>query len=218
MPTKNLSENNAAQQFSKRSFLIILIAPSGGGKSTIAGRILEDADNIDYSISYTTRKPRGEEKHGTHYFFVQDAEFTGLIQKNDLLEHATVHGFQYGTSRSFIQGRLDAKRHVIMDIDVQGALQIMKHAVDAVTIFLLPPNEETLRSRLYKRGTDDEATIQRRLDNAHGEIAHLQQFDYLVINDELEDAVEQVKAIIRAEECKIARYNDVERTYYGSNA
>lgn len=218
MPTKNLSENNAAQPFSKRSFLIILIAPSGGGKSTIAGRILQDAENIDYSISYTTRSPRGEEKHGIHYFFVQDADFDALIQKNDLLEHATVHGFQYGTSRSFIQSKLDAGRHVIMDIDVQGALQIMKHAVDAVTIFILPPNEETLRSRLYTRGTDDEATIQRRLDNAHGEIAHLQQFDYLVINDDLEDAVEQVKAIIRAEECKIARYNDVESTYYGSNA
>lgn len=216
MLTKNSSDSHLQYSFGKRSFLIILIAPSGGGKSTIAGKILQDAENIDYSISYTTRNARGEEEHGKHYFFVQDADFDRLIAEDDLLEHATVHGYQYGTSRSFIQSRLAVGHHVIMDIDVQGAIQIMKSEIDTVTVFILPPNETILRNRLTARGTDSPEVIARRLFNAKGEIAQMQHFDYLVINDDLDDAVEQVNAIICAEELKTARYTDVERTFYGS--
>ncbi|MCD6182057.1 MAG: guanylate kinase [Candidatus Cloacimonetes bacterium] len=216
MLTKNSSDNHSLSGFGKRSFLIILIAPSGGGKSTIAGRILQDAENIDYSISYTTRSPRGLEENGKQYFFVKDEDFERLIAEDDLLEHATVHGYQYGTSRSFIQSRLAMKHHVIMDIDVQGAIQIMKSEIDTVTVFVLPPNETILRNRLTARGTDSPEVIARRLINARGEIAQMQLFDYLVINDDLDEAVEQVNAIICAEELKTARYTDVERIFYGS--
>lgn len=192
-----------------KSFLIILSAPSGGGKSTILLEILKRADNIDYSVSYTTRAPRGEEQNGIHYHFVDEKEFEQRIAEKDFLEYAKVFGKSwYGTSISYIQSRLDLGRHVIMDIDVQGASQISETAVEYVKVFIIPPSMEVLKDRLIKRGTDAMEDIRRRLETAEEELRFIPEYDYLVVNDDLDQAVEEVISIIKAEENRVSRYRN----------
>ncbi|HAN40325.1 MAG TPA: guanylate kinase [Candidatus Cloacimonetes bacterium] len=199
------------------NFLIILSAPSGGGKSTIVNRIRELYPKVEYSISYTTRQPRGEEENGVHYHFVSEAEFMERKQQGDFLEHAQVFGNWYGTSISYIQSQLQSGKHVIMDIDVQGAHQIGSTAVPCVRIFILPPSLEVLESRLRARGTDSPREIQKRLSEARAELKRLPEYQYLVINDELENAVQDVLNIIKAEENKMCRYKDPALTFLGEN-
>ncbi|HNW24332.1 MAG TPA: guanylate kinase [Candidatus Cloacimonas sp.] len=187
-------------------FLIILSAPSGGGKSTILTEILKVADNIDYSVSYTTRSPRGTEQNGIHYHFVNEEEFQQRIAEGDFLEYAKVFGNWYGTSKSFIKKCLSVKRHVIMDIDVQGASFISATDIPYVKIFILPPSMEVLKQRLILRATDSEEEIAKRLQIAQEEVAYIPQYQYLVINDNLEIAVQDILAIIRAEENRVCRY------------
>ena len=188
------------------NFLIILSAPSGGGKSTILQEVLRVRDNIDYSVSYTTRKPRGAEENGTHYHFVDEPEFLSRRQSGDFLETAQVFGRWYGTSISYIQSRLQAGRHVIMDIDVQGAAQIGATTIPYVKIFIIPPSMDVLRDRLVKRATDSPEEIHKRLDIARDELQYIPAYDYLVVNDRLGVAVQDVLAIIRAEENRVSRY------------
>ncbi|HNX03607.1 MAG TPA: guanylate kinase [Candidatus Cloacimonas sp.] len=187
-------------------FLIILSAPSGGGKSTILTEILKVADNIDYSVSFTTRSPRGTEQNGIHYHFVSEEEFQQRIAEGDFLEYAKVFGNWYGTSKSFIKKCLAGKRHVIMDIDVQGASFISATDIPYVKIFILPPSMEVLKQRLVLRATDSEEEIAKRLQIAQEEVAYIPQYQYLVINDNLEIAVQDILAIIRAEENRVCRY------------
>jgi len=187
-------------------FLIILSAPSGGGKSTILTEILKVADNIDYSVSYTTRSPRGTEQNGIHYHFVNEEEFQQRIAEGDFLEYAKVFGNWYGTSKSFIKKCLAGKRHVIMDIDVQGDSFISATDIPYVKIFILPPSMEVLKQRLILRATDSEEEIAKRLQIAQEEVAYIPQYQYLVINDNLEIAVQDILAIIRAEENRVCRY------------
>lgn len=191
-----------------QNFLIILSAPSGGGKSTILNEVLKAADDIDYSVSYTTRAPRGTEENGKHYHFVNEAEFLRRRETGDFLETALVFGSWYGTSISFIQSRLAAKHHVIMDIDVQGAAQISATTIPYVKIFIIPPSMEVLRDRLVKRDTDSAEEIQKRLTIARDELQYIPAYDYLVVNDHLEDAVRDVLAIVRAEENRVSRYRE----------
>jgi len=191
-----------------RSFLIILSAPSGGGKSTILNEILRQTDNIDYSVSFTTREPRGEEQNGIHYHFVDEPEFIRRIDSKDFLEHARVFGRWYGTSISYIQSRLELDRHVIMDIDVQGAAQISASEIPYIKIFIIPPSMQILRDRLIKRGTDSLPEIEKRLGIARDEIKYIPHYDYLVINHELSQAVKEVQAIIQAEENRVERYHN----------
>jgi len=190
------------------SFLIILSAPSGGGKSTILNEILKITDDIDYSVSFTTRKPRGVEQDGIHYHFVDEAEFLRRIDAGDFLEHARVFGNWYGTSISYIKSRLQASHHVIMDIDVQGATLISATDIPFVKIFIIPPSMEVLRDRLVRRATDSEEEIAKRLRIAREELSYIPHYDYLVINDDLSQAVEDVLAIIRAEENRVNRYHN----------
>jgi len=194
-------------------FLIILSAPSGGGKSTILNEILKVAEDIDYSVSYTTRKPRGTEQNGIHYHFVSEAEFQKRISEGDFLEYANVFGNWYGTSKSFIRNRLAVKHHVILDIDVQGASLISSTDIPYVKIFILPPSMEVLHQRLVLRATDSEEEIAKRLQTAKKEVAFIPQYDYLVINDKLEIAVQDVLAIIRAEENRVCRYHHPARDF-----
>jgi guanylate kinase len=188
------------------SFLIILSAPSGGGKSTILTEILKISDNIDYSVSFTTRKPRGVEKDGIHYHFVDETEFLKRIDSGDFLEHARVFGNWYGTSISYIKSRLALQHHVIMDIDVQGATLISATDIPFVKVFIIPPSMDVLQERLVLRATDSAEEIAKRLRIARDELAYIPHYDYLVVNDDLGQAVDDVLAIIRAEENRVARY------------
>jgi guanylate kinase len=198
------------------SFLIILSAPSGGGKSTILKEILQRMDNVDYSISYTTRAPRGEEQNGVHYHFVNEQEFDQRRAAGDFLEYAKVFGKSwYGTSISYIKSRLALSRHVIMDIDVQGASQIAATDIPYVKIFVIPPSMDVLKERLVKRSTDSIEDIQRRLQTAKKELACIPDYDYLVINDLLEDAVQNVMSIIRAEENRVTRFKQPMQGFLG---
>ncbi len=190
-------------------------APSGGGKSTILNEVLKLRDNIDYSISYTTRAPRGAEQNGVHYHFVDEVAFLAKLEAQDFLEHAKVFDkYWYGTSLSYTRSRLEKSRHVIMDIDVQGAAQIAATGkVPCVRIFILPPNMEELKKRLIHRGTDSEEDIASRLATARKELDRIPEYDYLVINDDLEQAVADVLAIIRAEELKVSGYQQPKQEF-----
>ncbi len=191
-----------------KNFLIILSAPSGGGKSTILGRVLASRNDIDYSVSYTTRPPRGVEQDGIHYHFVNEEQFHQRSADGDFLEQARVFDHWYGTSISYIRGRLDTGRHVIMDIDVQGAAQISATEVPYVKIFIIPPSMQILRQRLVNRGTDSTDEIDKRLRIARDELKYIPRYEYLVINDDLDQAVAEVMDIISAEENRVSRYHD----------
>jgi len=199
--------------FDRKPFLIILSAPSGGGKSTILNEVLARADNIEYSVSFTTRKPRGTEQNGTHYNFISEDDFGQRIKNGDFLEYAQFSDNYYGTSKSYIRSRLDKGKHVIMDIDVQGAAQISNTEIPFVKIFILPPSLEVLKDRLLKRKTDTEEEINKRLVIARYEVTQIPCYQYLVVNDDLDLAVDDVLSIIKAEENRIDRYEHPDKEF-----
>lgn len=199
--------------YQRNPFLIILSAPSGGGKSTILREVLNKSDKIEYSVSYTTRKPRGTEETGVHYNFVTEEEFKQRISNCDFLEYAQFSDNYYGTSISYIRSRLMEGKHVIMDIEVQGAAQISLTEIPYVKIFILPPSMEVLRERLVNRQTDTVEEIDKRLMIARYEITQIPCYDYLVINDDLDKAVDDVMAIISAEENRVDRYGQPQQEF-----
>ncbi len=205
MSVSNISEN---------PFLIVISAPSGGGKSTILDRVLDEFDNMQYSISATTRDPRGDEKNGVDYLFLSVDEFEKKIEEDNFLEYANVFGNYYGTSKEFIFDCFDKGQYVIMDIDVQGCLKLTQTDCPMIKIFIIPPSVKELEHRLRTRGTDSEDVIVKRLKTAEHEISLIDKYDYLVINDDLEKAVFAVKNIIWAEMHKISRYNGVYNSFY----
>ena len=178
--------------------LFIVAAPSGAGKSTLVNALLERELDISLSISHTTRPPRPGEQYGRHYFFVERAEFEREVAEGIFLEHAEVHGNFYGTSRRTVQELLQQGRDVLLEIDWQGAAQIRKTKPDCVSVFILPPSRAELERRLRGRGSDSEEVIERRLRNSREEIAHAHEFDYILVNDRFEDALEALQAIVRA--------------------
>ena len=177
--------------------LFIVSAPSGAGKTTLCTAVLERFPDLVYSISYTTRAPRNGETHGIDYFFVPKPEFERKMQEGFWAEWAEVHGHYYGTSGTFIDGELGAGRDILLDIDVQGARQILRRYPDSVTIFIMPPSWETLKRRLAARGTDSRQVIQRRLKAAEAEMAEKHRYRHIIVNEELASAVEDFSAIIR---------------------
>jgi guanylate kinase len=203
-------------QFGHKPFLLILLAPSGGGKSTICDKVLQQESDFVYSISSTTREPRVGETCGVDYDFISEAEFMRRKEAGEFIESALVHGKWYGTSRKFIETTLASGKNIILDIDVQGAIKILENGIACVTVFLLPPCHAELQRRLKLRGTDSEEKIELRLANAVKEISLAGRFDYLVINDELNKAVSDVRLIIRAEKMKVTRYINLEENYYRS--
>jgi guanylate kinase len=191
------------------AFPVILAAPSGTGKTTIAKRLLELRPDLGFSVTCTTRPPRPAEEHGVDYFFLAGDEFEARVARGEFAEHALVHGKRYGTLRSEIARLMAAGRNPIMTIDVQGAVQFVEAFPEAVLIFLLPPSAVELLSRLSGRGSESRETLARRVDSALTELATIGEFEYVVVNDELEHAVAQVLSIIDAEALRRTRLTDL---------
>ena len=189
---------------SSKPLVFIISAPSGSGKSTLTNELLKLVPNLDFSISYTTRAPRGSEQQGKQYHFIDVDEFNRMIAAEEFLEHANVHGNCYGTSRQFLREAGSHGHDLLLDIDVQGAAQIKKNLTDAISIFVLPPDREMLEWRLKNRGEDPEPVIQRRLIAASREIAEYDKYDYVLINDKLNESCEKLRAIVLAERLRRA--------------
>jgi guanylate kinase len=181
------------------NIVYIVSAPSGSGKSTLVAKLLTMVGDLDFSISYTTRPPRGSEKNRKEYFFVSREEFKAMIEAGEFLEHADVFGNYYGTARRFLREAETRGNDLLLDIDVQGAEQIQEKIPDAVSIFILPPDWQTLESRLRNRGSDSEEVIRRRLDTARREIENYSKYDYILVNNLLEQSADQLKGIVLAE-------------------
>lgn len=184
----------------RRGVMLVLSSPSGAGKSTIARNLLTKEDNLEMSVSVTTRAKRGSEIDGTHYHFISEKEFERLKDGNALLEWAPVHGNYYATPRDAVDNAMGEGRDMLFDIDYQGGQQLMATArADVVSIFILPPSMTELKSRLVRRAEDEEEVIAKRLANAVEEITHWREYDYVVINDDLDNAFSQVRSILVAE-------------------
>ena len=189
-----------------RSLMIVVSAPSGAGKSTLCNRLVDEFPRIAYSVSCTTRTSRGEEQDGEHYYFLSKKEFKERIKNGEFLEHAKVHGNFYGTLEDTVLYAMEAGSHLLLDIDVQGAAQIRESLVRLdprnpirrgfIDIFISPPSMEELEKRLRGRGTDEEKVIQKRLSKAEEEMAHAPKYSFQIVNDDLETAYNDLKAII----------------------
>jgi guanylate kinase len=197
--------------------VVVVSAPSGAGKTTVLGRVLRDLGGIRFSVSHTTRVPRGAERDGVEYHFVDRPAFESLRDAGALLEWAEVHGNLYGTGLGEIERARAAGVDILLDLDVQGAAQVRRRLPEAVTVFILPPSYDVLESRLRGRGLDDEATIRRRLAVAGREIDAFAQYDYAIVNDDIDACVEELKSIVRAARCRVAvvreRARAIEKTF-----
>jgi len=180
----------------------IISAPSGSGKSTLVNEVRKQVPELDFSISYTTREPRGSERNGCEYFFVPRSEFAQMVENDKFLEYADVFGNCYGTARRFLDEAKRKGRDLLLDIDVQGAEQIKRKIPEAVSIFIMPPDRKSLEFRLRNRGQDSENVIQRRLATASREIENYGKYDYILVNDRLEDSIDLLKSILLAERLK----------------
>ena len=183
----------------KRGLVVVVTAPAGSGKTTIYKQLLKKRPDISFSVSYTTRKCREEETDGVDYFFISREEFEAKIGRGDFTEWAEVHGDLKGTDRKHLEERLSTSNACILDLDVQGALSIMKEFPEAVTVFIIPPNLEELKRRLEGRGTESGEALHIRLTNAQKELEYRDRFQYIVVNDRLEAAVKRVEDIIESE-------------------
>jgi guanylate kinase len=201
----------------RRPIVVVVSAPSGAGKTTVLVRALRELGGIRFSVSHTTRAPRGAERDGVEYHFVDRAEFERLRESGGLLEWAEVHGNLYGTGVAEIEKARAAGVDILLDVDVQGAEQVRRRIPEAVTVFILPPSYEVLEQRLRSRGQDDEAAMRRRLAAAGQEIDRFERYDYAIVNDYLDGAVEELKSIVRAARCRVAVMRDrvqaIERTF-----
>jgi guanylate kinase len=192
-----------------RFFPLILSSPSGGGKTSIAKQLLLQREDVGYSVSCTTRSPRPSETDGVDYFFVEESEFLAGRERGEFAESAEVHGRLYGTLRREVERVLDSERHVVMDIDVQGARQFVAAYPDSVLVFVIPPDAGVLLSRLRKRGTESADSLSRRLRSALEELRALDFYGYLVVNEDLGEAVRDVSAIIDAESKRLSRQDEI---------
>ncbi len=192
----------------EKGMLIVVSAPAGCGKGTILGEILKD-DKFCYSVSATTRAPRPTEVDGVNYHFMTVEEFKDLADNNGMLEYAQFCDNYYGTPRKFVEEKLSEGKDVILEIEVQGAMIVKKNFPDAMLVFILPPSVNELRRRLHKRGTETDEVIEKRVSKASGEIKMAKYYDYTLVNDDLETAIEDLKAIIRAERHTIKRTQNI---------
>jgi len=193
-----------------RPFLLVLSSPSGGGKTTIARRLLERRTDLGYSVSATTRAMRPGERHGTDYWFISRDEFATREARGEFLESATYNGERYGTLRAEVERVFAAGKHVVLDIEVEGARQIRQRFAGAVYVFVLPPSGAVLVERLRARRTEEPEALRRRMQHALDEFRALGEYDYAIVNDDLERAVTEVSAIIDGESRRVQRRNELE--------
>lgn len=187
----------------KKGILIVISGPSGAGKGTICKALLEREDNLYLSVSATTRKPREGEVHGVNYYFLEKEDFMKRVENEEFLEWAEVHGNCYGTPKFNVEELINEGKNVILEIDVQGALNVKKNCEDGVFIFVLPPSMEELKRRIIKRGSETPESLITRFKNAYEEINFISKYNYAVVNDDLEEAVKKVQNIILAEGCRV---------------
>jgi guanylate kinase len=193
-----------------RGTLFIVAAPSGAGKSSIVNAVLARDPNICLSISFTSRQPRPGERHAEHYHFVSAAEFEAMVEAGDFFEHALVHGDWKGTARQSVEPQLASGKDVLLEIDWQGARQVRNKVPDSVSVFILPPSREALEQRMRVRAQDSEEVIRQRLDAAREEMSHYTEFDYVIVNEHFNTAVDEMCAIFVASrlrrEAQVARH------------
>ena len=192
-------------------FLLVLSGPSGSGKGTVSEALMKNNDDIIFSTSVTTRTPRPGEVNGENYFFASREEFEKMVENDELLEHAFVHTNYYGTPKKFVFDEIEKGEIVLLEIDVQGALQIKEKYKEAVFIFLIPPTMDELRSRLVKRDTETEDEIETRYRNAFKELDFVGEYDYFVINDVIDNAVKDIETIIAAEKLRVKRHKNIKK-------
>ena len=192
-----------------KGMLLVVSGPSGAGKGTICDALRRYFPHMDYSVSMTTRTPREGEKDGVNYFFTDNDSFEKLLEKDAFLEYAKVYDHYYGTPKDYVFNRMDEGHHVMLEIDIQGAMQIKKAYPDAVCIYVAPPSLEILSQRLRNRRTDSDEVIRKRLDKARTELDWIDKYDYLIVNDDLETAVSKAKAVITAEACRSRRNSGI---------
>jgi guanylate kinase len=189
--------------------LIVISAPSGSGKTSLANRALEEIPKLKFSVSHTTRKPRPGERDQVEYFFVSEKEFEEMIGQGTFLEHARVYGNYYGTSRAFVDEQLSVGYDVLLDLDVQGAAQVKKSYPEAILVFVFPPSLEVLKTRLKNRGLDDPSIIDKRLRIAKKEIQRYTEYQYVIINREIEESLVELKSIIQVADCRLEKRKDL---------
>ncbi|WP_293932197.1 guanylate kinase [Iodobacter sp.] len=185
--------------------LFVVTAPSGAGKTTLVAALLAADQNVQLSVSFTTRAPRPGEVDGKDYHFVAREVFEQMILNGDFLEHAEVYGNYYGTSQTWINKAIDTGRDILLEIDWQGAAQVRRLFPDAVGLFVLPPSVEVLEQRLKNRGKDSDEVIERRMAVAKEEISHVEEFDYVIVNEHIDEAVRDIVSAVRAERLKLHR-------------
>lgn len=194
-----------------KGFLLVISGPSGSGKGTVSKELLKRNKDIIFSISATTRKPRPTETNGVNYFFLSDEEFKKRVDNDEFLEYAFVHANYYGTPKDFVIKEIEKGEIVLLEIDVQGAMQVKKNYKNVVFVFLLPPTMDELKNRIIKRGTETEEDIERRFKNAFEELDFVGEYDYFVVNDKVEDAVLDIEHIIKAEKLRVKRHSDIKK-------
>jgi guanylate kinase len=194
-----------------KGLLLVVSGPSGAGKSTVCRRLIREMPAVALSVSVTTRPPRNFEQEGINYFFQTEEQFEAMLRNNELLEHACVYGHSYGTPAKYVFDRLGEGRDVLLEIEMQGALQVKKRFPDGVFIFIVPPSMQELAARIHRRGSETQEDLLKRFRAAYEELGYLDEYHYLVLNEDVDSAVQRVKAIIYAEKCRVSRNEDLRK-------